>query len=61
MSTSVPRRQELDSEKLPGKRSSTSKEFLESLRLYERDLYRAAWALCDRTECIDDVLERAIV
>jgi DNA-directed RNA polymerase specialized sigma24 family protein len=61
MSTSVPRRQELDSEKLPGKRSSTSKEFLESLRLYERDLYRAAWALCDRTERIDDVLERAIV
>jgi DNA-directed RNA polymerase specialized sigma24 family protein len=61
MSTSVPRRDELDTGQLPGKRATTSKQFCESLRLYEKDLYKAAWALCDRSDGIENLLEGAVL
>jgi DNA-directed RNA polymerase specialized sigma24 family protein len=61
MSTPVPRRNELDSEdSSPGNRSSTPEGFLALLRLQEKVLYKAAWALCDRADLIEHLLERTV-
>jgi DNA-directed RNA polymerase specialized sigma24 family protein len=61
MSASIPRRDELEKQNLPGKRFTTRQEFLNSSLEHERELYKAAWALCDRADAIEELLEGTLL